>query len=196
MALIILNNDRPAIASDMWTYVADDEALPEAAPAILSLERWTADRASLAGRNAPVGVRLRSDQRIDALLGDLDSVPAIALDFPNLGDGRHFTTARLLRERHGYRGEIRATGQVLRDQFLFMHRCGFDAFEVKSADMLEAWHKAMGELSLSYQPAADDRIPVYLLRRRRARETAGAVSRPGESEQAPRAACCAGDWAY
>ena len=164
MALIILNNDRPAIASDMWTHVADDEALPEAAPAILSLERWTADRESLAGRNAPVGVRLRSDERIDALLGDLDSVPAIALDFPNLGDGRHFTTARLLRERHGYRGEIRATGQVLRDQLFFMARCGFDAFELPAGADAEGAQEAFGEFSVVYQPAADGRTPVPALR--------------------------------
>lgn len=164
MALITLNDDRPAVTDDAWTHVADDEALPGAAPAIVSLERWNADRAALAGRNMPVGVRLRSDERIDALLGDLESLPIVALDFPNMNDGRHFTTARLLRERHGYRGEIRATGQVLHDQLFFMARCGFDAFELPAGKDAEDARAAFGELSVVYQPTADGRTPIPALR--------------------------------
>ena len=164
MALITLSDDRSAVTSDVWTHVADDEALPGAAPAIVSLERWTADRSALAGRNTPIGVRLRSDQRIEALLDDLESLPVVALDFPNMNDGRHFTTARMLRERHGYRGEIRATGQVLHDQLFFMARCGFDAFELPAGKNAEGAWAAFGELSVVYQPAADGRATVPALR--------------------------------
>ena len=184
------------LVEDPWVSLDDDAELPREAPVIVTLERWRGERDALIRRGGRLGIRLAADQSSDEIADDLDRFALVALDFPKFTDGRAYSTARLLRERHGFKGEVRATGQVLRDQFLFMHRCGFDAFEVKSADMLEAWHKAMGEFSLSYQPAADDRIPVYLLRRRRARETAAAASRPGESEQAPREACCAGDWAY
>ncbi len=183
------------LSDDPWVSVDDDAELPDATPIIVSLERWRVERDALIRRGGSLGIRLAADQSTDDIADDLDRLKLVALDFPKFTDGRAYSTARLLRERHGFEGEVRATGQVLRDQFLFMWRCGFDAFEVASTDALEAWHKAMGELSLSYQPAADGRLPVYLLRRRRARETAGAVSRPGESEHAPRAACCAGDWA-
>ena len=166
MTLIRLNGDRPEIVDDSWTDVADDARLPEAAPAIVSLERWTADRESLAGRNSPVGVRLRSDERIDAVLGDLDVLPVIALDFPSLADGRHFSTARLLRERHGFRGEIRAAGQVLRDQLDLMKRCGFDMFELSAGKDAASAVTAFDEISVAYQPAADARPTAAQLRHR------------------------------
>ena len=184
------------LRDDPWVSIADDAELPDGTPIIVSLERWRAERDALIGRGGGLGIRLAADQSADDIADDLDHLELVALDFPKFTDGRAYSTARLLRERHGFEGEVRATGQVLRDQFLFMWRCGFDAFEVASTDALEAWHKAMGELSLSYQPAADDRIPAHALRRRRARETAGTASRPGESEHAPREACRAGDWAY
>ena len=184
------------LTDDPWVSVDDAAGLPDGTPVIVSVERWRGERDALIRRGGPLGIRLAADQSPDDIADDLDRFEVVALHFPKFTDGRAYSTARLLRERHGFEGEIRATGQVLRDQFLFMWRCGFDAFEVASTDALEAWHKAMGELSLSYQPAADDRIPAHALRRRRARETAGAASRPGESEHAPREACRAGDWAY
>ncbi len=192
--MLLIKFDR--LVRDTWRHVEDGEALPGDAPVIVSLERWRVERDALIRRDAPLGIRLAADQSSDDIADDLDRFALVALDFPKFTDGRAYSTARLLREQHGFEGEVRATGQVLRDQFHFMWRCGFDAFEVASTDALEAWHKAMGELSLSYQPAADDRIPAHALRRRRARETAAASSRPDESEQAPREACCAGDWAY
>ncbi len=183
------------LVEDPWVSLDDDAELPREAPVIVTLERWRAERDALIDRGGLLGIRLAADQPPDEIAGDLDRFELVALDFPKFTDGRAFSSARVLRERYGFKGEVRATGQVLRDQFLFMHRCGFDAFEVKSADMLEAWHKAMGELSLSYQPAADGRLPVYLLRRRRAREQADTGSASAEPE-ARAQACCAGDWAY
>ena len=183
------------LVEDPWVSLDDDAELPREAPVIVTLERWRAERDALIDRGGLLGIRLAADQSPDEIADDLDRFELVALDFPKFTDGRAFSSARVLRERYGFKGEVRATGQVLRDQFLFMHRCGFDAFEVKSADMLEAWHKAMGELSLSYQPAADGRLPVYLLRRRRAREQADTGSASAEPE-ARAQACCAGDWAY
>ena len=108
------------IVDDPWVIVADGEPLPADKPALISLERWNAERDSLTGRNLPLGVKLKSDQSPEAIRTDLDRFKLVALDFPHFKDGRAYSYARLLRERMGYTGEIRAVGNVLRDQFLFM----------------------------------------------------------------------------
>lgn len=164
MTLMCLIDGAPLVASDAWARIADDEPLPHGKPVIVSLARWIAERDSLSRRNAPTGVWLRSDEQPDDILGDLAALPVIALDFPNLNDGRHFTTARLLRERHGFAGELRATGQVLRDQLFFMARCGFDSFELSEGKDADSARAAFGEFSAAYQPATDGRIPIPALR--------------------------------
>jgi len=151
-------------AVDHWTTVDDEEALPEGAPAIVGLERWRAERESLAMRNAPLGIRLRADQPPKEIAEDLDRFGVIALEFPSFGDGRAYSYARLLRERYGYRGELRAVGQVLRDQALFMRRCGFDAFEVTEGTSAAGWREAFGEVSVFYQPTEDGRPAAHGLR--------------------------------
>lgn len=153
------------IVDDPWQNVADDAELPLGAHAIVSLERWRAQRDSLAGRNAPLGLRLRSDQRPDEVVPDLHHFGVIAVEFPTFRDGRAYSTARRLRERFGYAGELRAVGHVLRDQWAFMRRCGFDAFEVADADAVKAWAEAEREIGVHYQPAADRRPTAMRLRR-------------------------------
>jgi uncharacterized protein (DUF934 family) len=141
------------LVDDPWQRVGDDEPLPADAPALLSYARWRAEREALAGRNVPVGVRVPNTVDVGLLAPDLDRFGVIALEFPKFNDGRAYSQARLLRERYGYRGELRATGAVLRDQLVFMRRCGFDAFELVSRDPEAAWRAAMGEISVFYQPA-------------------------------------------
>ncbi len=151
----LIKNDE--ITEDPWIGVADEEALPDGAPAIVSLERWQAERDTLDGRNAPLGIRLRADQPPAEIAEDINRFQVIALEFPNFGDGRAYSYARLLRERYGYRGELRAVGNVLRDQALFMRRCGFDAFEVAAGTGAAGWREALGEISVFYQPTEDGR---------------------------------------
>ena len=103
--------------------------------------------------------RFMSD-KMHEIAPDLEHISLIALEFPTFRDGRAYSTARLLRERHGYSGELRAFGNVLRDQLMFMHRCGFNAFEVAEANALDSWRKALGEMSVWYQPTADGRVPA------------------------------------
>ena len=168
------------IIEDPWIAVDDEDALPEGAPAIVSLVRWRAERETLAGRNAPLGIRLRADQPPAEIAGDIDRFQVIALEFPSFGDGRAYSYARLLRERHGYRGELRAVGQVLRDQALFMRRCGFDAFEVAEGTGAAGWREALGEISVFYQPTGDGHPAAPSLRRNGNGPTptsAGSVSR-------------------
>jgi uncharacterized protein (DUF934 family) len=160
-----------ALVADEWVNVGDDEPLPADRPAIVTLKRWQADRDALGGRNAPIGVRLESAERAEALAADIGRLALVAVAFPTFRDGRGFSTARLLRERYGFSAELRAVGNVFRDQFLFMHRCGFDAYEVADAREAEAFAAALVSFSVVYQRTGDGRAPAATLRQvRRAAE--------------------------
>jgi uncharacterized protein (DUF934 family) len=141
--MTLIRNNRP-VETDEWVRVADDAALPaDDAKVIVSLSRWQAERTALITRNAAVGVVLAADDAAEDIADDLDRLSLVALTFPKFADGRAYSTARLLRGRYRFRGELRAVGNVLRDQLLFMHRCGFDAFELQKGDAAAAWEKAL-----------------------------------------------------
>jgi uncharacterized protein (DUF934 family) len=156
---------------DDFVAVGDEDALPGGA-VIVSLERWQRDRDALAARNTPLGVRLKSGQEPSVIAGDLDKLAVVALEFPIFRNGRAYSYARLLRERYGYTGELRAVGNVLRDQFHFMVRCGFDALEVADNITPEIYTENAGIFSHSYQAATDEREPVLSLRQRLAARAA------------------------
>jgi uncharacterized protein (DUF934 family) len=137
-----------------FAHVADDEPPPEGA-IVVSLKRWQAERDALAARNVPLGIRLSSDQSPEALGPDVHHFALIELEFPKFRDGRGYSWARVLRQRLGFAGEIRAVGDVLRDQWLFMSRCGVDAFEVRPGTRIEDFRAALGEQTVFYQPASD-----------------------------------------
>jgi phosphoadenosine phosphosulfate reductase len=143
------------LSENDWKFLADDEALPPAGPVVVSLERWQREQNELLARSAPLGIKLKAGEHPSAIAEHVSRFALIALEFPKFTDGRAYSYARLLRERYGYKGELRAIGQVLRDQLLFMHRCGFDAFEVAKGDAVEQWLKAIAEFDIVYQPAAD-----------------------------------------
>ena len=162
---------------DPWVFVGDDDPIPDEGPVIVGYGRWRQQREILLGRNAPIGIRLAGDEPPSLISDDLDRFAVIALEFSKFTDGRAYSHARLLRERHGYAGEIRAVGDVLRDQFLFMQRCGFDAFQVVDEKAVEGWSRAISEIGVWYQPAADDRTPIPALRRRRPASGANAETK-------------------
>lgn len=148
------------IVEDGWIHVADGDEVPASGAVIVGAGRWIAERESLTRRNAPVGVLLRNDQDPAEVAADLDRFGVVALEFPAFRDGRAYTQARLLRERYGFRGELRATGEVLRDQAPFMRRCGIDAFETGSGADAGAFARAISEISVFYQPPADGSGPA------------------------------------
>ena len=122
-----------AVVDDRWTLVREAASiadLPADVPVIVPLALWHAQRAVLEVRGN-VGVWLAPNDEPADLAADVAALPVIAVDFPKFGDGRGYSTARLLRERYGYRGELRAIGDVLRDQLYAMAECGFDAFCVR-----------------------------------------------------------------
>ncbi len=148
------------VVGDGWRHLADDEEAPAGADVIVSLARWVRDRDALVGRNGGVGVRLGAADSPEAVKDDLARLGVIALAFDTFKDGRPYSHARLLRERYGYTGELRAVGDVLRDQLFFMRRCGIDAFELRADRSAEDALAAFRELSVTYQAASDDRRPL------------------------------------
>lgn len=143
-----------AFYTDGWSKAADGEALPDA-PVILSKARWLAERDQLAGRNAPLGLRIEPADNLDDIAADLPRFALILLSFPKFADGRAFSLAALLRGKHGYAGELRAIGNVLHDQIPYMRRCGFDTYEVAHAPTRLALSEGrLAEVTLYYQPTA------------------------------------------
>jgi uncharacterized protein (DUF934 family) len=153
------------IVQDPWSEATADAPLPEVDALLVPYALWKEHREELMKRNGKLGVRLAADQPPQLIAGDLDRLDLVALEFPTFRDGRAYSYARLLRERYGYRKELRAVGNVLRDQFLFMHRCGFDAYEIADGKLAAEWSRALTEISVSYQPATDRRRPISALRR-------------------------------
>ncbi|WP_290652904.1 DUF934 domain-containing protein [Aquisalimonas sp.] len=161
------------IVEDHWQHVADDEPLPDG-DIIVSHARWREERAALVQHEGKVGVRINGDISLDTLIGDLDRLPLIALEFPAFKDGRCYSHARVLRERHGYPGELRAVGDVLRDQLAYMARVGINAFEIREDRSIEDALQAFSEFSGHYQLDPRGRIPLEL--RRRQRQSAAAAA--------------------
>ena len=110
---------------------------------------------------------LANTDAVETLASDVSRLDLITLHFPKFSDGRAYSQARLLRERLGYQGELRATGNVLQDQAHFMLRCGFDSFESEQKGFGEALARGRTLFSVVYQPMGDGRITANDLRLRR-----------------------------
>lgn len=154
---------------DAWHHLDDEEAVPDSDPVTVSWARWKKAGETLRSRNGKLGLRLPNDAPPEQIAPDLDRVDLIVLQFPKFTDGRAYSQARLLRSRYGYKGELRAAGDVLRDQLLFMRRCGFNSFVVGERAIKEDWAKAFGEFDVFYQPASDNRPWVMRQRQAKAR---------------------------
>jgi len=121
---------RGALAADRFTLVRDATAELPAGPVIVPLASWLAQRDAFAARG-DVGVWLAPADDPAALASDVARLPVVAVDFPQFADGRGYSSARLLRERFGYAGELRAIGDIQRDQFAYLAQCGFDALALR-----------------------------------------------------------------
>ena|SRR5271165_1206056 len=159
------------IADDRFLRVADGDPVPEQGLVIVSADRFLADADDFARRDDAVGVIWPNNRNVAELEPHLARLALVALIFPAYKDGRAYSQARVLRERYGFRGELRATGQVLRDQFLFLIRAGFDAFEVAKPADATAFEEAARRYSVFFQPTGDGRMTV-------ARVRTGRVARP------------------
>ena len=155
------------LEEDSWRHLDDGEAVPDSDAVTVSFARWKKAGDALHARNGALGVRLPNDTPPEQIAPDLDRFDLIVLHFPKFTDGRAYSQARLLRARYGYKGELRAAGDVLRDQLLFMRRCGFNSFAVGERAIKEDWAKAFGEFDIFYQSAQDNR--PWVMRQRLAK---------------------------
>jgi uncharacterized protein (DUF934 family) len=146
------------IIDDAFAHVADEAELPADGAVLVTAKRFLGDPDAILQRAGKVGVIWPNNRDVDDLVPYLERLAVIALVFPTFRDGRAYSQARLLRERFAWRGELRATGQVLRDQFVFMLRAGFDGFEVKKQSDAEAFAQTVKRYSVFYQPTGDGRI--------------------------------------
>jgi uncharacterized protein (DUF934 family) len=162
------------IVHDEYVKVGPEDEIPEGGAVLLPADRFLADPARIVSRQGPVGVIWPNNRELDELVPHLPQIAVVALVFPTFRDGRAYSQARLLRERHAYRGELRATGQVLRDQFIFMLRAGFDSFDVIKESDAEAFATVAKRYSVFYQPTAE--TPITAFRRRLALHRLGASS--------------------
>ena len=153
-----------ALADNQWQLLQDASADIPAGQVIIPLDLWLAQRDQLSARS-DIGVWLESDQVAEQLGADAAKLPLIAINFPTFMDGRGFSTGRLLRERFGFTGELRAIGNYMRDQLFYLKRCGFNAFDCNEDMDAEAALASLSDFSESYQAAVDQPIPLY---RRRA----------------------------
>lgn len=140
--------------------------IPETGKVIVPLAVWRARKATLAKRLAAgeLGVWLESFELIEDLLAcavDINAFQVIAINFPRFADGRGFSIATLLRTRHGYQNEIRAIGDVLRDQLYYMKRCGFDAYLMRPDRSTEEALASLRDFTEPYQGAVDNPLPVW-----------------------------------
>lgn len=143
---------------------AENITLPAGA-VLVPLAVWTARKDELLARSTPVGVWLEAGEGPEAIVADVDKLSVIGVNFPKFVDGRGYSTARLLRERFGYQGEIRSIGEVLQDQLFLMARCGFDAFALRADKNIEKALGAFETFKAPYQAAVDQTQPLF---RRRA----------------------------
>lgn len=163
----VIKNDQ--VVDESWHLLPKEvslEDLSNSEDIIIPMSLWLEHGHALRARDGGLGVWLDAGEEVEDIASDLDKFQVIALNFPVFTDGRHFSTARLLRQRYGYTGEIRAIGDVLRDQLFFMKRCGFDAYAVRAdRDPFDAL-EGLKDFSETYQGAADDPRPLF--RRRQA----------------------------
>jgi uncharacterized protein (DUF934 family) len=154
------------IVNDDWQLLklaegeAADTLTVPAGRHIVPLAVWLAQKPTLAART-DIGVWLASDERAEVLKDDVSALPLIAIDFPSFADGRGYSIAYQLRTRLGFGGELRAVGDVLRDQLFYMARVGFNAFATREDRSIEDALKGLTDFSETYQTAWDQKTPLF-----------------------------------
>lgn len=163
-----------AIVTDDWNLLklaegeTPDSVAVAAGKQIVPLKVWLAQHAALKART-DIGVWIASDERPEELKDDLAVLPLVAVDFPSFADGRGYSIAFNLRTRLNFSDELRAIGDVLRDQLFYMQRVGFNAFAMRPDRSIQDALKGLTDFSDAYQTSWDQKTPLF---RRASRPTA------------------------
>ncbi len=165
MTMTILRDGQ--LLQDTWTLIQDGstEVSETGGNVIVTLARWAEQREALLSSHAAVGVLVPNTADIEAVYPQIQDRPLIALQFPAFADGRALSQAVVLRKRLGFRGELRAVGDVIRDLVFWLGRCGFDSIVPRQDQRMEDCRAALTELTVAYQAAADAHAPVWIRRR-------------------------------
>ena len=151
-----------ARVADDWTFPAEGEAFPDSGPVALPRARLIAEWTALDARNAPLGVVIASGEKLDGLEAILPRLSLVKLVIPRYADGRLYSIARLLRDRYSFAGEIRASGDVLRDQVALLVRAGVDTFDVAHEGTARAIETGgIVAVTHHYQPASNDAAEAH-----------------------------------
>jgi uncharacterized protein (DUF934 family) len=160
--LIDRNGPRP----DGWiVFDGDAGAIPAGADVLIPLDEWRERAGAWRARGGRLGLLLSPPDDVAAVAGELGAFALVAVRFPRFTDGRGYSTARVLRERLGWQGELRAVGDVLRDQLFLLARCGFDSFALRADQDPQAAAQAFRDFSVRYQAATDQPLPLFRRRR-------------------------------
>ena len=161
--LIRWTGQRAELAEDPFTAVGDEDSVPRG-DVIVSLQRFQSEGQRLLSEGRKVGVRIEPNEDVEELEKDLPRLAVVALAFPKFLHGQNYSSARILRERFGFAGEVRAVGDVLREQARFMVRCGIDAFEPADGSSADDWTHVVTRFRHVYQRAADGLAPAFVER--------------------------------
>jgi len=155
----VLKDNR--LIDDSWTLLTEDsESLPSG-DILLSYSQWQTFSDQLDSHDGSVGVIIEGNADIEDIIEPLLKLPLIAINFPKFADGRAFSSARLIRERYEYTGEIRAVGGFIRDQLYYLSRCGFNAFKFDDSVDLTEYAKSLQDFSEAYQVSVDQESPLF-----------------------------------
>jgi uncharacterized protein (DUF934 family) len=152
---------RQKLTTDHWQWLDENAPIAAGGSLIISLARLLSDRDAFADRPGELGVVLHPDDDPLSLAGELKRLSLIAVTFPVFTDGRGYSSARLIRERLGWTGELRAVGDVQRDQIPYLFRVGFDAFALKAGQDPEQALSAFGDFSEAYQASVAQPLPLF-----------------------------------
>ena len=153
---------RHEIVGDTWRLLGEDVA--DTDPIVVPLAELRKDTAAWLARKGPLGVRLAPAESVESLADVLPHLALVAVEFPNVGDGRGFSYGRLLRDRLGFKGELRAVGGgVKQDKIFLLARCGFDSFELPPTEKADEALAALHRYDVVYQPAE----PIEGIKRQR-----------------------------
>lgn len=154
------------LAEDNWTLLKESTG-PEVLEVvrgknlIVPLKFWLENAAEIADYEGAIGIWLNSDETPDMINSDLSQIPLIALNFPSFTDGRSYSSARQLRNDFSYRGELRAIGDILRDQIYYLSQCGFNAFSLRHDQDMDLCLKAFDDFATNYQATVAQPTPLF-----------------------------------
>ena len=152
------------VIDNTWQLIEANEDSQETLPngdILVPVSMWQTNQSILENHRGAVGLWINGDEEIEGIAESIITAPVIAINFPKFVDGRGFSVARLLRDRYDFRGELRAVGQIIRDQLFLLQRCGFNAFQFDSEIDLTEAVKSLADFSDAYQVAADQPEPLF-----------------------------------